>query len=285
MSLLSPLIVPILSGIIGCLSVGRHSRKTSIPGLLFHSVVPKPELNLSQCSVKTFEKFLRLLREQNFDAVTVSNATTNEQDLPPSQKKILITFDDGLANVSNHAMPLLDEFKFKSTVFCVSGFIGKRSTWDVYKESPHLSAAEVRQISDLGHEIGSHSQTHANLPYLNQDDLTCELRDSKKELEDIIGKEVKSISFPHGCWNTRVWNTALELGYTYASLYRGHNRASCNQYPVISAHCLDTEYSLRDKVDLQSKFSPAIAFSRIASHFGKGTPLWKFRNNYNVIRS
>jgi peptidoglycan/xylan/chitin deacetylase (PgdA/CDA1 family) len=284
MSLLPPLFIPFLSGMIGCLSVGRHSRNTSIPGLLFHSVVPKPDLNLSQCSVKTFKNFLKLLSEQHFISITICRTTSKVQDSSLSQKKILITFDDGLANIFDHAIPLLEELNFKSTVFCVSGFIGKSSTWDVYKDSPHLSAVEIRQISDLGHEIGSHSKTHANLPYLTQNDLTCELRDSKKELEDIIGKEVKSISFPHGCWNKRVWDTALELGYSYASLYRGHNRASCNQSPVISAHCFDTGYSLMDKINLQSRFSPAIAFSRIASHFGKGTPLWKFRYNYDVTR-
>jgi peptidoglycan/xylan/chitin deacetylase (PgdA/CDA1 family) len=284
MSLLPQLIVPFISGIIGCLSVGRHSRKTVIPGLLFHSVVPKPELNLSKCSVETFKKFLKLLNEHHYKAVTVSSAATPGQDLSMAHKKVLITFDDGLATVSNNAMPFLDEFNFKSTVFCVTGFIGKSSSWDVYKESPHLSAAEIRKISDLGHEIGSHSQTHANLPYLNHNDLAHELRESKKNLEDIVGREVKSISFPHGCWNKRVWETALELGYSYATLYRGHSQACDHHYPVISAHCFDTEYSLLDKINVQSRFSPAIAFSRIAAHFGKGTPLWKFRENYNVAR-
>jgi peptidoglycan/xylan/chitin deacetylase (PgdA/CDA1 family) len=284
MNILPSIIVPILSGIVGSLSAGRHSRKTTIPGLLFHSIVSKPGLNLSQCSVKTFKNFLKILREQNYETVIISKAATKELNQSPQHKKILITFDDGLDTVSNYATQFLDEYDFKSTVFCVSGFIGKSSTWDVYKESTHMGAVDIRKISDSGHEIGSHTQTHANLPYLNQNDLVRELRDSKKNLEDIIGKEVKSISFPHGCWNKRVWETALELGYLYASLYRGHSRASCNQFPVISANCFDTANSLMDKINLRAIFSPTIAFSRIASHFGKGTPLWKFRENYDVTR-
>jgi peptidoglycan/xylan/chitin deacetylase (PgdA/CDA1 family) len=217
--------------------------------------------------------------------VTVRAAAKKDQDSSNSDKRVLITFDDGLATVYNNAIPLLEEFNFKSTIFCVTEFIGKCSSWDVYKETPHLSVAEIRKISDLGHEIGSHSQTHANLPYLSQNDLTSELRGSKKYLEDIIGKEVKSISFPHGCWNKRVWGTALELGYSYATLYRGHELACEKHYPVISAHCFDTEYSLLNKINVESRFSPAIAFSRIAAHFGKGTPLWKFRKNYDVART
>jgi peptidoglycan/xylan/chitin deacetylase (PgdA/CDA1 family) len=284
MNLLPLLFAPFISGLIGTLSFGRHSGKTSIPGLLFHSVIPKPGLNLSQCSVETFKKFLKILKKNQFEALTISSAAKMGIDSSTSHRKVLITFDDGLATVFQYATPHLNEFNLKSTVFCVAGFIGKSSTWDVYKESLHMSATELRQISDQGHEIGSHSQTHANLPYLNQHDLTCELGDSKKYLEDIIGKEVQSISFPHGCWNKRVWETALELGYSYATLYRGHNRAYDHHYPVISAHCFDTEHSLLEKINIRSRFSPAIAFSRIAAHFGKGTPLWKFRNNYNVTR-
>ncbi len=284
MNLFPPLFIPFLTGIIGCLCVGRHSSKTLIPGLLFHSVVPEPEPNLSKCSVATFKNFLTLLNEHHFDAMTISSSAKIDLNSSALHKKVLITFDDGLQTVYKNAMPLLDEFNFKSTVFCVAEFIGKHSSWDVYKESPHLSAAEIRTISDSGHEIGSHSQTHANLPYLNQKDLISELRESKKNLEDIIGREVKSISFPHGCWNKRVWNTAQEQGYSYATLYRGHNLACKNHYPVISAHCFDTAHSLLDKVNLQSRFTPTIAFSRIAAHFGKGTPLWKFRNNYDVTR-
>lgn len=285
MNLIAPLIFPILSGMIGSLCVGRHSRKTVIPGLLFHSVEPKPGLNLSKCSVVTFQNFLKVLKERHYEAVTISAAAKNAQSSSTIPKKVLITFDDGLATVFNYAMPVLNEFNFRSTIFCVAGFTGKWSSWDVYKETPHLSAYEIRKISDSGHEIGSHTQTHANLPYLNQNDLVSELRDSKKILEDIIGKEVKSISFPHGCWNKRVWSTALELGYSYATLYRGHNRACDNHFPVISAHCFDTEHSLMNKIDLSTRYSPALAFSRIAAHFGKGTPLWRFRENYDVTRS
>ncbi|HEX2958483.1 MAG TPA: polysaccharide deacetylase family protein [Chitinispirillaceae bacterium] len=277
-------LTPFFFGSAGSLAIGRHSRKTLIPGLLFHSIVPKPGLNLSQCSVGIFAKFLKLLNEHHISVETIGSVEKAGLGsvLP---KKVFITFDDGLESVSRYAIPLLDEFDFKSTVFCVAGFVGKSSTWDVYKESPHMSATDIRQLSDSGHEIGSHSQTHANLPYLNQNDLTSELRESKKNLEDITGKEVKSISFPHGCWNKRVWDTALELGYSSATLYRGHDRALDHHYPVISAHCFDSEYSLFEKINLQARFSPSIAFSRIASHFAKGTPLWKFRNNYDVTRS
>jgi peptidoglycan/xylan/chitin deacetylase (PgdA/CDA1 family) len=190
-----------------------------------------------------------------------------------------------LENVYHHAIPYLDEYNFKATIFCVANFLGRTATWDVYRKSEHLSAEQVRKISDSGHEIGSHTLTHGNLTFLNQNDLIRELRESKKVLEDITGKRVTSVSFPHGSWNERVWRTALDEGYTSASLYRGHFRSHENQYPVYSAGRFDSEHELIKKINKSTIFSPSIAFSKIASQFAKGTPLWKYRKEYDVSRS
>jgi peptidoglycan/xylan/chitin deacetylase (PgdA/CDA1 family) len=277
------MLAPFFSGILGTFFFGKHSKKTKIPGLLFHSVLPEPGYNLSHFPSETFKNFIKIVYKQQLQPITISDtiiAGKNDCEL----KKILITFDDGLENIYSNAIEILNEFNFKATIFCVTGFLGRESSWDVYRGSTHLNAASVRLISSCGHEIGSHSHTHANLPYLSRMNLIKELRDSKKILEDITGKEIKSISFPHGSWDQRVWNTAQEEGYEYASLYRGHARSNDpKHFPVLSAGRFDTEKTLIEKLQLSAQFSPSIAFSKIASHFAKGTPLWKFRRNYNVI--
>lgn len=275
----------LISGIFGTLLLGRHSSKTIIPGLLFHSVLRDPNLNLSHFSSRTFYKFVNLLHELQYTPVTICYAA-EQNESRNEQKRLLITFDDGLENINCNAIECLDKFNFKSTIFCVSGFTGKKSAWDVYSQTMHLNAAEIRSISDNGHEIGSHTHTHANLTYLAEKDLIEELRTSKKVLEDITGKEVKSISFPHGSWNQRVWSSACNEGYTYASLYRGHSRSNDpGHFPVLSAGRFDTEKMLLEKIRLSTQFSPSIAFSKIASQFAKGTPLWRFRKKYNLLQT
>lgn len=284
---MNPLIfvaAPFISGIFGTMIFGKHSSKTKIPGLLFHSVLADPELNLSHFSSSTFCKFVNLVHELQLTPVTICYAA-EQSECFSNQKRLLITFDDGLENIKYNAIDCLNKFNFKSTIFCVSGFTGKKSTWDVYNQTMHLNASEIRSISDNGHEIGSHTHTHANLTNLTVKDLIEELRTSKRVLEDITGKEVKSISFPHGSWNQRVWNTARDEGYKYASLYRGHYRSNdpCH-FPVLSAGRFDSEKMLLEKIRLSTHFSPSIAFSKIASQFAKGTPLWRFRMNYNLLQ-
>jgi peptidoglycan/xylan/chitin deacetylase (PgdA/CDA1 family) len=215
--------------------------------------------------------------------ITLSEATTSSFTAD-SIKNCLITFDDGLENIFQHAIPHLDMYGFKGTIFCVAGFIGRSSTWDVYRSLRHLSRQQVRQLSDTGHEIGSHTLTHANLPFLNDIDLVSELRDSKNVLEDITGRQVTSLSFPHGGWNHRVWECARELGYQSATLYRGHSLATDNMYPVLSAGRFDSVDDIIRRISSTSIFfSTSIAASRIASHFAKGTPVWKFRKNYSIV--
>jgi peptidoglycan/xylan/chitin deacetylase (PgdA/CDA1 family) len=165
-------------------------------------------------------------------------------------------------------------------VFPVAGYIGKASSWDVLPQFPHLSKHEIREISGLGHEIGSHGLTHSNLTYLNASDLKTELSDSKKILEDITGKKVTSLSFPFGSWNRRVWEHAQETGYLRGTIYRQHRNYGPELVPVYGVYRFDSPEFILARISPASRFSFSIACARIMSHFAKGAPIWKFEKNY-----
>ena len=62
--------------------------------------------------------------------------------------------------------------------------------------------------------IGSHGINHIQLSKLNDTDLFEELYASKNKLQEIIKKEVYSISYPYGAVNRRVRDMAEKSGYT-----------------------------------------------------------------------
>jgi peptidoglycan/xylan/chitin deacetylase (PgdA/CDA1 family) len=65
-------------------------------------------------------------------------------------------------------------------------------------------------------EIGSHTVTHpvlATLPVTAQRD---EIRQSKAGLEDILGCEVTSFSYPHGSYTPETVDLLREAGFTQA---------------------------------------------------------------------
>ena len=181
-------------------------------------------------------------------------------------------------------IPVFEDHAMKVTVFPIAGYIGKMSCWDVLPPLPHMNKAQIREISDHGHEIGSHTLTHANLTFLSDADIVHELADSKHILEDITGKQVISLSFPFGSWNRRVWEKAREIGYQWGTCYRHHNKIIAGLVPVHGIYSFDTVQDVIDKVSAKGIFSNVFTRSRIMSHFAKGTPLWKFQSNYSFFR-
>jgi peptidoglycan/xylan/chitin deacetylase (PgdA/CDA1 family) len=279
-SLISAIILaPLSAGYLSALLFGHRSPVLPLPGLLFHSVLPNPKMNMSHYSTARFKEFLLCLKKNEYSTLTLSQAA---QMAHTKEKRCLITFDDGMECVYTQVLPLLAEFNINSTIFCIAGFTDQTSSWDIFDGQKHLSKQQIRKLSDSGHEIGSHTLTHANLPFLNDKDLERELNDSKKILEDITGKEIKTISFPYGSWNEHVWEKARQSGYSSATLYRNHKRISSGLFPVYGVYRFDKPYDIMDRLR-KSRFSASIATAILMSHFSKGTPVVKFRKNY-VIR-
>jgi peptidoglycan/xylan/chitin deacetylase (PgdA/CDA1 family) len=195
-----------------------------------------------------------------------------------------LTFDDGLLDAYEHAFPLLERFGMKATFFPIAGAIGRRTDSDVFGPLRHASAEHLREIAARGHEIGSHSLTHADLTFLDREELERELRDSKRILEDILGHAVTSLSFPYGGWNDRVWQVARELGYERATVYRGRARIPEGLLPVLGVYAFDTVDDIMRKAVGDMGPSVATARSRLMPQFARGTPLWRFRSIYRVGR-
>ena len=272
--------LPLTAGVIATILFGKNNTLSKPPGILFHSILPGSILpNLSCLSKVQFSKIINRLKTDSFNSTTINNAHGGIERL--ETKRILITFDDGFQSVFDHALPVLEEYNFKASIFCVTDFIGKSSAWDVYGKNNHLDKKSIRRLSELGHEIGSHTCTHANLPYLSEKDLVIELYNSKSKLEEITGKAVTSLSFPFGSWNKRVWTKAREIGYVSATLYRNHRCSFDSQlFPVKGVYQFDSPKSVLSKIDDKSTYSISAATSLLLSHFSKGTPIWKFRKNY-----
>lgn len=70
----------------------------------------------------------------------------------------------------------------------------------------------VKKISDLGHEIGTHSATHPYMSKLSKSAIEKELDSSTKVIESITGKKVQVFRPPYGDYNDLLIETAKEKG-------------------------------------------------------------------------
>lgn len=112
-----------------------------------------------------------------------------------SGKRIALTFDDGYRSFIDKALPVLSERAIPATVFVCSGLLGTRQ---------FITQAEVRELARLpGIEIGNHTRTHIDLrAEPSRHMLEREIVGGKKDLEDLIGMEVASFSYPYGRLST-----------------------------------------------------------------------------------
>ena len=130
-----------------------------------------------------------------------------------------VTFDDGYLNVYDHACPALSERNMAATIYMVAGSVGGINDWDRKagdSQESMMSAEQIRELSDSGFEIGSHTMTHPHLTELSDEQLRAELADSKHILEDITGKEVTAFSYPYGDCDSRVVEEVVAAGYRSA---------------------------------------------------------------------
>jgi peptidoglycan/xylan/chitin deacetylase (PgdA/CDA1 family) len=101
--------------------------------------------------------------------------------------------------------------------------------WDTESDSDRARLMDTRMVRDLaldGMTIGSHSLTHRYLPGLSVQEALKEIVDSRKELEDLLGQEIQSFSYPMGGWNRFLRGMVERAGYSSAvTCRRGRNTA------------------------------------------------------------
>jgi len=143
-------------------------------------------------------------------------------------KVAVITFDDGFMSVFNTALPILAHYGFSATCFFVADKIAQQNDWDKpqAQRMPLMGETEIRHFVAMGHEVGSHTLTHPNLPRLERAMASREISQSKQRLESLIGRPVLSFAYPYGGENATLRQLVQQAGYSHAvSTIKGRARS------------------------------------------------------------
>ena len=178
-----------------------------IPVLMYHSISnDKSHLSVS---VNNFENQLEYISKSGFNSISFNEIHKN------INKPIIITFDDGYKDNIINALPILKKYNFVSTCFVVSDFIGGSNKWDeghksyVYKEL--LTKNDLVEWLSHGMSIGSHGKSHLSLTTLNEAQIKHEIYKSKNIIQDFIGSNIDSFSYPFGQINNFSASTVKEV--------------------------------------------------------------------------
>jgi len=189
----------------------KIGKRVELRILMYHSIgdTLKNDRYGMTISIESFGNQISIVSKD--DKVQIISLKSKNFDSLWSEKngkmKIAITFDDGYRDNLYAVAPVLLKWGIPFTVFVTSGFLQNNS--NVY-----LSKEDLRELSGLpGVTIGSHGMTHARLSGLSDYELYAELADSRSRIEDIIGKKVDMLSYPHGKVDRRVRDAAVKSGY------------------------------------------------------------------------
>ena len=114
--------------------------------------------------------------------------------------KISISFDCAWgSDYTDKILTCMAENNVKSTFFAVEFWVNK---------NPEL----VKRIDSEGHEIGTHSKSHAYMSKQSETEIREELSSSTQAIERIINKKVQLFRAPYGDYNNRLIDTAKDMG-------------------------------------------------------------------------
>lgn len=192
------------------------------PILMFHEVLPDGTTPLPRYAVtqSMLRAILRDFTRRGYRPGTLD-------DVVPGRargfrgKRLVLTFDDGTRDFLDYALPVLEEFGFRATLFIVTGYIGRRRSWktpsgEALPEVPLMTADELRSLRARGYTIGSHTVTHRSLPSATPDEAAVELRGSSDALSDLLGEEVRWFAYPYTSATARSKEEVRRAGYVAA---------------------------------------------------------------------
>ncbi|MDY4950487.1 MAG: polysaccharide deacetylase family sporulation protein PdaB [Clostridium cadaveris] len=133
--------------------------------------------------------------------VSANNDVHPIYSVDTSEKKISITFDVNWGtDHTKEILDILDKYDVKATFFV----IGK---WINYSED---NAKILSEIKSRGHEIGNHSNSHADFTKINKEKIKEEINLTNEKINKITGEDVKLFRFPSGAYNSNAVNMVNE---------------------------------------------------------------------------
>jgi peptidoglycan/xylan/chitin deacetylase (PgdA/CDA1 family) len=165
-----------------------------------------------------FRLHVEMLLAAGFQFVTMADfATRMNGDRGRPTGYAVVTFDDGMQDNREQALPILSEYGISATVYVLAGTIGRPNPW---MRPPlglrMMTASELRELAAAGWELGAHSVTHPHMSRLSYDACLKEMVDSRRTVEQLAGVAVRTFSYPFGSHGWTAMTAARAAGFTAA---------------------------------------------------------------------
>ncbi len=166
--------------------------------------------------IETFKSHIKMLADSGYNTILPDQlyAYLNEGK-PLPEKPVMITFDDTGRDQYTVAAPTLKKYGFKAAYFIMTVSIGKKGLIS------YMTKEEIKELSDDGNVIGSHTYDHKNVKKYEAADWIEQIEKPSKKLEEITGKKIEHFAYPFGLWNPEAIPELKKRGMKSAFILAG----------------------------------------------------------------
>jgi peptidoglycan/xylan/chitin deacetylase (PgdA/CDA1 family) len=187
------------------------------PVLMYHSISSSrlPDPHRVRVHPDRLDRHLRLLRRLGLRGVSLAELLA-AQERGTAGGLVGLTFDDGYTDFLDEAVPALARHGMSATLYVVAGRLAGQNEWDDGPRLDLLDGDGVRAVAAAGHEIGSHTLTHARLAGADATTLEREVAGSRHVLEEVLQADVPGFCYPWGAFDEAASEAARAAGYDHA---------------------------------------------------------------------
>ncbi|WP_299703139.1 polysaccharide deacetylase family protein [uncultured Pontibacter sp.] len=172
--------------------------RKQVPILCYHQVRDWREKDSKQAKdyiipEERFKEHIKMLADSGYQTVLpdqlMAYLTTGA---PLPEKPVMLTFDDTSLGQYTVAAPELEKYGFKGVFFIMTVSLSRPN---------YMSKAQVKELSERGHVIGSHTWDHQNVKKYQEQDWVTQIEKPSRQLTEITGKPTEYFAYPFGLWN------------------------------------------------------------------------------------
>lgn len=187
-----------------------------VPILMYHRInnIPGDRITVPP---QMLAAQLGYLKQKGYTTISLMDLYAHvTQGKPVPSRSVILTFDDSYEDNLLYALPLLQQYGMRATVFPITGWIGKYNDWEDYPGKPRCRTMSWEQLKlwcQAGMEVGCHTVNHPHLTALSASEIETELTISKTMLEERLGRTIDFLCYPYGSFDNRVKEIGKRIGF------------------------------------------------------------------------
>jgi len=171
--------------------IAQYGPCKNIPILMYHHVGDnRPSGAWLYVRPAIFAQQMDFLIGKGYTAITLPEVMAGLAGGALPAKPVVITFDDGYADIFTQAYPILHQKNLKATVFIITQLL---------EGSDYMTWEQLREMNSSGiMTIGNHTLSHRALPKLTEEQVRDEIVSAREILNSHLGINVNTFAYPFG---------------------------------------------------------------------------------------